>query len=73
MSSPYISYTTQVNDRWDLLAWRFYGDATQYGPIIQANPAVPVVGVFGAGVELQIPILQIATDVSNNLPPWETL
>lgn len=74
MTSPYIEHITQAGDRWDLLAWEYYADATLYGPIIQANPAVEIVGVFDAGVLLQIPILQQASAmVSAPPPPWETL
>ncbi len=73
MPSPFIQYTTSDSERWDWIAWKFYGDATLYGPIIEANPAVPIVGAFDAGVVLQIPILQKASDVSSDLPPWETL
>jgi len=72
-SSPYIQHITRQNERWDLLAWKYYGDPTLYGPIIQANPSQPIVGAFDAGTSIQIPILQKASDVSNDLPPWETL
>ena len=71
--SPYIEHVTLQDERWDLLAWKYYGDATLYGPIIRANPGVPIVGAFDAGTVLQVPILQKASDVSNDLPPWETL
>jgi len=72
-ASPYIPYVTRQNDRWDLIAWKYYGDPNLYGPIIQANPNQPIVGAFDAGTAIQIPILQKASDVSNDLPPWETL
>lgn len=73
MSSPYIPVITREGDRWDLLAWRFYGDPTLYGPIIEANPNLLIVGAFDAGVAVQIPILQKASDESNDLPPWKQL
>ena len=71
-ASPYIQHITRQNERWDLLAWKYYGDPTLYGPIIQANPNQPIVGAFDAGAAIQIPILQKASDVSNDLPPWGT-
>jgi phage tail protein X len=46
----FIPYTTKAGDRWDLLAWRFYGDPTQYSVIIQANPAIPIEAVFEQGL-----------------------
>lgn len=73
MPSPYIQYVTSQNERWDWIAWKFYGDPSLYGAIIQANPNVPIVGAFDAGTVLQIPILQKAASASNDLPPWETL
>jgi len=72
-ASPYIRHITRANERWDLIAWKYYGDATLYIPITQANPSVAIVGAFDAGVVIQVPILQKASDVSNDLPPWGTL
>ena len=71
-ASPYLRHVTISGERWDLLAWKYYGDPTLYGPIIQANPSLPIVGAFDAGLAIQIPILQKASDVSNDLPPWST-
>ncbi len=73
MNSPYIAHVTVQDERWDLIAWQYYGDPTLYGPIIEANPNLPIVGAFDAGILVQVPILQKASDVSNDLPPWETL
>jgi phage tail protein X len=69
----YLKYITLQDERWDQIAWQFYGDATLYGPIIEANPGVPIVGAFDAGVEILVPILQKASDASSDLPPWKTL
>jgi phage tail protein X len=41
-AGPFIPHVTRANDRWDLLAWHYYGDATQVNVIIMANPAVPI-------------------------------
>ena len=73
MSAPYIAHVTVQDERWDLIAWQYYGDPTLYGPIIEANPNLPIVGAFYFGILVQVPILQKASDVSNDLPPWETL
>jgi len=73
MNSPYLTAITREGDRWDLLAWRYYGDPTLYGPIIESNPNLLITGAFDAGVVVRIPILQKASDISNDLPPWETL
>jgi phage tail protein X len=70
-SCEFISHVTVAGERWDLLAWRFYGDPTEYSPIIMANPDVPIEPVFAAGITIAIPILA-TTAIPTNLPPWKT-
>jgi phage tail protein X len=67
----YIVHVTRAGERWDLLAWRFYGDATQYSGIIMANPGVPIVPVFDAGVAVRIPLLAQSGALGAGLPPWK--
>ncbi|NJD38454.1 MAG: hypothetical protein FIA89_09080 [Geobacter sp.] len=68
-------HITVDGDRWDLLAWEYYGDPTLYEPIIAANPEVQIEPVLPAGIRLIIPVLEeslvgdIAT--SEELPPWK--
>lgn len=68
--------TTRPGDRWDLIAFRMYGDATRYREIIDANrhlfatdPLAPIPTVLAAGIELRIPILEDATS-PEDVPPW---
>ena len=69
-TSHFIPHITSAGERWDLLAWRFYGDPTEYSPIIMANPNVPIEPVFEPGITIYIPVVnQPATPVS--LPPWK--
>ena len=58
-----------------LAAWLYYGDASQFGRIIQANPALDITTHLQAGDLVLIPVLplteaqqQVAQD---NLPPWK--
>jgi phage tail protein X len=71
MNSQFIMHVTTAGERWDLLAWTFYGNPTLYSPIIMANPRIPIESVFEAGLELAIPILQIDLAQTSNLPPWK--
>jgi phage tail protein X len=49
MSAPqFIQHLTYAGDRWDLLAWQYYGDPTNYSIIVMANPGVPIEPVFEA-------------------------
>jgi phage tail protein X len=69
-SSQYILHVTAAGERWDLLAWQYYGDATLYSPIIMANPSVPIEPLFEAGRLVAIPILFVQQSQTSNLPPW---
>lgn len=66
----YLTHITTEGERWDSLAWRYYGDAHRYLPIIQANPQVPITAALPAGLTLSIPVLEQAASTSEDLPPW---
>jgi phage tail protein X len=70
-SVQYILHITAAGERWDSLAWRYYGDATKYSPIVVANPNVPIEPVFDAGLSIAVPILQKTAVVAADLPPWK--
>src|SRR5690606_8109276 len=44
MADQYLSHVTREGERWDQLAFTYYGDATRYEPIVRANPQVPLTG-----------------------------
>jgi len=69
--AQYIVHITKAGERWDLLAWRYYGDPTDYQMIIMANPGVAIEPVFEAGISLAVPIVQKNALVSVDLPPWK--
>lgn len=70
-SGQFILHTTRAGERWDLLAWQYYGDPTEYSPIIMANPNIPIEPVFDAGLAIAVPILQKSAVVTVDLPPWK--
>lgn len=64
-------YTTMDGDRWDTIAYKAYGDATQIAVIIAAN-TTPITDTLPGGIDLIIPIVEIANAVSSALlPPWK--
>ncbi|WP_433886058.1 tail protein X [Pseudomonas vranovensis] len=65
----FIPHTTTEGERWDQLAWRYYGDAHRYQPIVQANPHVPLTSALPAGLTLAIPMLETVL-ATEDLPPW---
>ena len=71
MSSQFLTHISSSGERWDLLAWKYYGDPSLFGPIVLANPNVPIEPVLEAGLTLLIPVLQKSGITSANLPPWK--
>lgn len=77
MSAPIqcIRHVTLAGERWDTIAWNYYGDPTAYGPIIEANPAIDIKTTLSAGVVLLIPLMTVdqvdAQQASTSLPPWK--
>ena len=69
----FITHITSAGERWDLLAWQYYGDATLFSPIIQTNPQIPIEAVFEAGLVIGVPLLMVNPAVSSaaDLPPWK--
>jgi phage tail protein X len=71
VSTRYVEYVTVEGDRWDLIAFRMYGDAYAYEPIIVANPDVKILPVLPAGTRLLIPVLAAPTTNPADVPPWK--
>lgn len=70
----FITHQTQDGERWDSLAFLYYGDPLAYERIIVANPYVPVDPVLPAGLELRIPVLEDAEAepvLGAGVPPWK--
>jgi phage tail protein X len=70
-----LKHTVTAGERWDTLAWRYYGDPFAYGRIIEANPALNIVPVLPAGVTVLVPLLTVAQQVAqrdtSRLPFWK--
>ena len=67
----YVEHLTIENDRWDLLAWKYYGDPHLYEPIIAANPAVPIRPFLEPGIRLRVPVIADEAVLDRDLPPWK--
>lgn len=65
----YLTHITTEGERWDQLAWHYYGDAHRYQPIVDANRHVPITAVLPAGLTLAIPLLEPEA-AAGDLPPW---
>jgi phage tail protein X len=73
MAQQFIPHLTVAGERWDTLAWKYYGDATLFGPIIQTNPQIAIEAVFEAGLNIGVPMLVVNQAMQNveDLPPWK--
>ncbi|KKP40313.1 MAG: hypothetical protein UR30_C0005G0094 [Candidatus Peregrinibacteria bacterium GW2011_GWC2_33_13] len=72
MPQDYYEYVTKDGDRWDLIAYEFYADATLYEPIITANPEVPITPILPSGLKLKIPVMEDNNQIQFELPPWRS-
>ncbi|WP_085653705.1 tail protein X [Lonsdalea britannica] len=67
----FIEHITTQGERWDALAYRYYGDPLGYDRIIAANPHVAVTPVLASGIMLSIPVIEQADVVlTEDTPPW---
>lgn len=70
-----IEHITQAGERWDSLAWRYYGDPLAYGRILAANPALDIGTTLPSGTVVLVPVLPQAEAsqalLGEELPPWK--
>ncbi len=70
-----MRYRTILNDRWDQISMKFYGHSDRYDEIIKANPGLPDEikrsPLLPAGIEIEIPVLEIMPTYLEELPPWK--
>ena len=71
MATTYTEYITQPGDRWDLIAYKAYGDAIMIDIIAQANPSIPLTPILDSGIVMFIPVQAAATIDTNLLSPWK--
>ena len=69
--AEFYSYITKDNDRWDLIAYKFYKNASKYEIIIKANPDVPITPTLESGINLKIPVIEESESINFVLPPWK--
>ncbi|WP_297576173.1 tail protein X [uncultured Deefgea sp.] len=70
----FIEHRSAEGERWDQLAWRYYGDACLYQPILDANPQLRILPSLAGGLRVRIPILDATTSdqaAFEDLPPWK--
>lgn len=72
MASEHLEHVAREGDRWDSLAYQYYGDPFGYVRLIEANPHVPIRPYIAAGTRLAIPLIEPAAAASTEeMPPWK--
>ncbi|MCH2165941.1 MAG: tail protein X [Marinovum sp.] len=73
----HFEHQTIDGDRWDLLAYRYYGDAAKQSVLLDANaslftnPLVVPPLILPAGLTLIVPVIDEAFVQDDLLPPWK--
>jgi phage tail protein X len=70
--ADYIEHITREGERWDSIAYRYYGDASLITPLAEANETVRLLPVLPGGLVLIVPLLDAGNPpITENLPPWK--
>ena len=73
----YLEHRTIDGDRWDLLAYQYYGDASKQSVLLDANRSLfidPIVVpplILKSGITLIVPVLDDQEVDDSTLPPWK--
>lgn len=72
--SKYVEHIAQQGERWDDLAFKYYGDSFSFLEIIKANPDIAISPFLPEGSIVKIPIFE-DTQISDktDLPIWKQL
>ncbi|ARF49412.1 hypothetical protein DSJ_08740 [Pantoea stewartii subsp. stewartii DC283] len=67
----FLEHVTRNGERWDSLAWQYYGDPLGYPRIIAANPHVAITPVLPSGLLLLIPVIEAEeASTEEDIAPW---
>lgn len=70
MAKTYLKHTVKQGERWDNLAYHYYGDGLAFSAIIDVNPQISFCEVLPTGITVYIPVLQIKPTNNDSMPPW---
>lgn len=77
LTGDYFEHLTLAGDRWDLLAYRYYGDQNLQTLLLETNRdlwrdtlAVPPL-ILPRGLTLKIPVIEEEATNTDLLPPWK--
>lgn len=65
-----LKHITKQGERWDQLSYHYYGNALEYGRIIDANPHIAFCETLPTGAVIYIPVLKVKLTQNDDMPPW---
>lgn len=65
-----MTHQIKQGERWDTLAYRYYGDVSEMNRLIDANPHLPMAEVLPVGQTLIVPVITVKQTTQADLPPW---
>jgi phage tail protein X len=63
-------YQTKLGDTFDSIAFSLLGDEKYTRELMEANPDYLEVVIFSGGIDLTIPDISNANNISGSMPPW---
>lgn len=66
----FLQHITTEGERWDNIAYKYYGDSLAYEQIISVNPQFALTPHLPAGQVLLIPVLAESDAIAEELPAW---
>ena len=71
MENNQLVHVTSEGERWDSIAWKYYGSVNEAERIIRASPHMPITLPLPGGVRLFIPVVRPSDlESAASLPPW---
>lgn len=70
MNESMIPHTIRAGERWDSLAYRYYGDVFLMTYLVNANPHLAFAESLPQGETIFIPVIKNQTNHHDELPPW---
>lgn len=73
----FIEHTTVAGERWDHIAYKYYGDAKRIRELIRANrdlfldDLTPIPLVFTGGITIKVPVVEADQLDAAKLPIWK--
>lgn len=70
----YITHITKTQERWDSIAYQYYGNCFKLAPLIMNNPHLAIGYYIPAGTKVIVPVLETSeqsNEKNEELPPWK--